>query len=205
MKIDEQLFTPGLTIENEDILLRTVTETDISELVAIASDVAIWQYFTVDLSTEERLSAYVVSLLNEYSLGRNVPFVIIDKHQWRIVGMSSFGNISPTDKRIEIGWSWLGTRFQGTGRNGVYKHLLIQYAFEHLDVIRVEFKTDVLNIKARKALLKIGAVEEGVLRSHTQMHSDRRRDTIYYSILRQEWEALKANNAVIRKLTHSKE
>jgi len=101
--------------------------------------------------------------------------------------MSSFGNVSVLDSRVEIGWSWIGLDFQGTGVNSEYKRLLLSFAFDKLKFIRVEFKTDVLNVKARRALEKIGAVEEGVLRSHTQMHHNRRRDTIYYSILQEEW------------------
>ncbi|PZR04404.1 MAG: GNAT family N-acetyltransferase, partial [Flavobacterium psychrophilum] len=120
-----------------------------------------------------------------------LPFVIIDKRKDNtLVGMSSYTNISYADKRIEIGWSWLGVRYQGTGINGIYKRVLVKYAFEKLGFVRVEFKTDVLNKQARKALLKIGAVEEGILRSHTQMHSNRRRDTIYYGIIKDEWEIL---------------
>ncbi|MFK7000955.1 GNAT family protein [Flavobacterium oreochromis] len=188
----EALFNPDFIIENELIKLRIVSPGDLSQLEEIASDPSIWKYYTVELYTEEDLKLYVQKCLADFSTKSLVPFVIIDKQINKIVGMSAYGNISVPDRRIEIGWSWIGSSFQGTGVNGSYKKLLLKFAFEHLDFLRVEFKTDVLNGKARKALLKIGATEEGILRSHTLMHHDRRRDTIYYSILKEEW--LKQSN-----------
>jgi RimJ/RimL family protein N-acetyltransferase/acyl carrier protein len=186
--IEEKLFSPDLLIENEDLQLRIVTQNDIPALSQIASDSSIWKYYLLELSNPTDLELYVRNLLNEHLNRRNIPFVIVDKrNENNIVGMSSFGNISLPDRRIEIGWTWIGKSFQGTGINSICKNLLINFAFEKLDFIRVEFKTDVLNAQARKALLKIGATEEGILRSHAQMHGNRRRDTIFYSFLREEW------------------
>ena len=110
------------------------------------------------------------------------------------MGSTSFGNISLRDKRAEIGWTWIGQNYQGKGINSEIKYLMIKYLFETLDFERVELKTDVLNIKARKALLRIGLKEEGVLRSHTLMTHGRRRDTVYYSLLKSEWEEIKLKN-----------
>jgi RimJ/RimL family protein N-acetyltransferase len=188
MKIENQLFDSGLIIENINIKLRLVTLNDIQNLFNLSSDPGLWEYFTVRLDQKESLEKYIVNLLIEHSNRKIIPFVIIDKKKGdKLVGMSCFGNISFPDSRLEIGWSWIGKEFQGTEININYKHLLLFYAFNILKFFRVEFKTDVLNMKARKGLLKIGAIEEGILRSHTQMHSNRRRDTIYYSILKEEW------------------
>ena len=110
------------------------------------------------------------------------------------MGSTSFGNISYRDSRIEIGWTWLGREFQGSGTNRQMKYLIFKHAFEVLGMQRVEIKTDVLNLPARYAVKKIGAVEEGILRSHTQMTHNRRRDTIFYSILRKEWDNVKLKN-----------
>ena len=100
-------------------------------------------------------------------------------------------NIAMEDKRLEIGSTWLAKAYQGTGLNKFCKHLLLEYAFNEMGIIRVEFKTDVLNLASRKALLKIGATEEGIFRSHMQVYNGRRRDTIYFSILKDEWEDVK--------------
>jgi RimJ/RimL family protein N-acetyltransferase len=192
MKTNEaRLFDPQLTLENDRVKVRIVSKDDLVQLKAIAFDSSIWTYFTSEISTEQELFNYVEDALKEFSSKQKVPFVIIDKSNDQIVGMSSFGNISLRDARIEIGWSWLSPAAQGTGVNGQYKSLLMAFAFDELNIMRVEFKTDVLNQKARKALLKIGTTEEGVLRSHTLMPHNRRRDTIYYSILKPEWEQLK--------------
>jgi RimJ/RimL family protein N-acetyltransferase len=120
-----------------------------------------------------------------------VVFHIVDKGTGQAAGSMSFGNLSPNDLRLEIGWSWLGIAFQGKGINRWAKFLMMQHAFETLAAERVEFKTDVLNVQARHALRNIGATEEGVLRSYNPMPDGRRRDAIYYSVLRREWPAVK--------------
>ena len=120
-----------------------------------------------------------------------MPFVIIEKDNNTICGCTSFGNISFYDKRIEIGWTWLGTPFMGTGINHHAKFVLLSYAFDALRFERMEIKTDNLNERAKKALVHIGATDEGVLRSHMLMPHGRRRDTIYYSIFKNEWETVK--------------
>ena len=118
-------------------------------------------------------------------------FTIIDKSTNKIAGSMSMGNISMYDLRLEIGWSWLGKEFRGTDINRHSKFSMMKYAFEELFFERVEFKTDVLNTRARKGLEKIGGKEEGVLRSHTTMWNNRRRDSVYYGVLKNEWPLLK--------------
>ncbi len=103
----------------------------------------------------------------------------------------SFLNISYHDLRLEIGSSWLGKDFRGTDVNRHSKFSMMRYAFEELNFERVEFKTDVLNERARNGLRKIGGIEEGVLRSHMTMWNDRRRSSVYYSVLKNEWSQLK--------------
>ena len=104
---------------------------------------------------------------------------------------SSLGNISLHDLRAEIGWSWLGKEFRSTGLNKHAKYAMMRYAFDELNFERIEFKTDVLNDRARQGLKNIGGVEEGILRSHMTMWNNRRRSSIYYSVLKDEWPKLK--------------
>ena len=111
-----------------------------------------------------------------------------------MIGSTSFGNFSFKDRRVEIGWTWIAKEYQGSGVNNEIKYLMLKYAFETLNFERVEVKTDVLNVKARRALSRIGFKEEGVLRSHTVMTHGRRRDTLYYSILKSEWNEVKIRN-----------
>lgn len=119
------------------------------------------------------------------------PFTIIDKKTNSIAGSSSMGNISWYDLRLEIGWSWLGKEYRSSGVNKHTKFSMMRYAFEEVSFERVEFKTDVLNERARKGLKNVGGIEEGVLRSHMTMWNNRRRSSVYYSVLKNEWPLLK--------------
>jgi RimJ/RimL family protein N-acetyltransferase len=136
--------------------------------------------------------------LREREEGKRIPFTIVEKATGAICGSTSFGNISYVDKRIEIGWSWLGKQFQGTGINFHAKFSLLSYAFDVLDWERVEIKTDNLNERSKQALRKIGATEEGVLRSHMQMPKNRRRDSVYFSIIKNEWAPIK--NSIFKEI-----
>lgn len=180
----------NLRLENDNVLLRPLAEDDLSVLLVLSSNPEMWRFFTHDLSNQEGLSSWALPAFQKQRL----QFVIIEKSSNSIAGSTAFGNISERDSRLEIGWTWLGTEYQGTGLNSIVKKLLLTYCFEKLGLERVEFKTDVLNAQARKALKNIGAIEEGVLRSHTLMTRGRRRDTIYYSILKQEWDYVKREN-----------
>ncbi|HWJ28212.1 MAG TPA: GNAT family protein [Flavisolibacter sp.] len=118
------------------------------------------------------------------------PFTIIEKSTKKIAGSMSMGNISMHDLRLEIGWSWLGKEFRGTDVNRHSKFTMMKYAFDELKFERVEFKTDVLNQRARRGLEKVGGKEEGILRNHMTMWNNRRRDSVYYSVLKKEWAVL---------------
>ena len=127
------------------------------------------------------------------SAGKALPFAIIDRATGRAVGSTRFGNFEPAHRRVEIGWTWPGTPWQRTAFNTEAKYLLLVHAFESLGLNRVEFKTDVLNERSRKAILRLGALEEGVLRRHMIVRDGRVRDSVYYSIIAEEWPAVKAN------------
>jgi RimJ/RimL family protein N-acetyltransferase len=183
-----------LELQSDYILLRPTTSEDIADFAVLTADKPMWVYFTNDLSDKTELETWVNDALIQKENKTRLPFTIIDKKTNNLIGSTSFGNISYRDKRIEIGWTWLGKKYWGKGVNDEAKHLMIQYCFEHLDFVRIEFKTDVLNISARKALTRLNMTEEGILRSHTLMTNNRRRDTIYYSILKSEWPEIKAKN-----------
>jgi len=176
------MLPTDLKLESERILLRPLQREDLQALLELTQDPSLWTYFTHDLSTLAGLEAWAAG---HFSRDR-LQLVVIDKPSGEVLGSTGFGNYFPRDRRIEIGWTWLGKAFQGTGINAQMKSLMLQYAFDSLNMLRVEFKTDVLNLPARQALLRLGATEEGILRSHTLMTHGRRRDTIYYSFLRGE-------------------
>ena len=176
------ILPSDLVLESERLLLRPLQRTDFPALLELTQDSSLWTYFTHDLSTLEGMEAWAAG----HFAGDRFQFVVVDQASQQYLGSTGFGNYFPRDQRIEIGWTWLGRVAQGTGTNREMKSLMLAYAFEELDMLRVEFKTDVLNLPARKALLRLGATEEGILRSHTLMTHGRRRDTIYYSFLKGE-------------------
>ncbi len=179
--------TAAATLQDDRLLLRPVSEDDRAGLHKIAMDPAIWRYFVFLVETDADFETFFNAMLADHGAGTRVVFVIVDKASGDLAGSMSFGNMSESDLRLEIGWSWLGTSFQHTGVNRRAKRLLLEHAFETLGAERVEFKTDELNVQARRGLRNIGAVQEGTFRSFNPMPGGRRRDAVYYSIIRREW------------------
>lgn len=184
-------FTAGFYLETSKVLMRPLEAEDVNDFLPLAQCTDLWKYFTKELNDEKELRVWINEALEDRSHKRKMPFAIVEKATNTVCGTTSFGNISFFDKRVEIGWTWLGENFIGSGINRHCKYALLRYAFEVMQFERVEIKTDNLNERAKKALRKIGATEEGVLRSHMQMPHNRRRDSVYFSILRQEWEDVK--------------
>ncbi|WP_315824946.1 GNAT family protein [Paraflavitalea speifideaquila] len=180
-------FPDSFELETPRVLLRLLQPSDFDALYPLAQSKDTWKYFVQELDDAQALRNWISDLLQERELGKRMPFVIIDKDTREVCGSTSYLNISFFDKRLEIGSSWLGPDFIGMGVNKQAKFALLSYAFGVMKMERVEIKTDNLNERAKSALLKVGMIPEGVLRSHMQMHSNRRRDTIYFSILKNEW------------------
>jgi RimJ/RimL family protein N-acetyltransferase len=184
-------FLHQIVLENDHVLLRPFKPEDAAQLESIVYDEDIWRYMISRISNRQELDTWMQAALTDRAAGQRYTFIIVDKASGSIAGSTAFGNVSDRDKRLEIGWTWLARGFRGNGLNRQCKFLLLSYAFEVLQYERVELKADALNMRSRKAMLKIGATEEGILRSHTLMHDGRRRDTIYYSMLRSEWENIR--------------
>ncbi|MEV5508428.1 GNAT family N-acetyltransferase [Streptomyces orinoci] len=188
-------------LENEHLVLRPVSPGDRERVREIAMAPEIWRYFVSVIETDADFEAFFDATLADHEAGRRAVFVITDKSTGRTAGSMSFGNMAEADRRLEIGWSWLGLDFQGKGINRWAKYLLLEHAFETLGAERVEFKTDILNKQARSGLRNIGAVEEGTLRSFNFMPGGRRRDAVFYSVLRAEWPRVKRELATKPKVS----
>ncbi len=181
-----------LILETPKVLLRPIEEKDEADFLALAKqDEEMWEYFTLNLGDVPQLKQWMEMAFADKNAGTRRPFTIIDKASMRVAGSSSIGNIAYHDLRFEIGWSWLGKDFRSTGINRHAKNAMMRYGFEELNFERVEFKTDVLNARARQGLRNVGGIEEGILRSHMKMWNNRRRTSIYYSVLKDEWAGLK--------------
>ena len=180
-----------LLLSNSRVTLRRIRIADREAFERIAYEPDIWRYFPARIAAPEELDAFIETGIRDTLNGTRIVFAIIDAHNGQIVGSTAYGNLAPAERRLEIGWSWLTALARRTGINRATKLALLDHAFTALDCERVEFKTDVLNTAARAGLAGIGAVEEGVLRSFNYMPGGRRRDVIYYSILRAEWPAVR--------------
>lgn len=187
------IFDDDIILENRVARLEPLTESHRALLADVASDSLLWEFVPNPAYTPEGWKRYMDTALQLRAEKKRYPFVIIDQQSGRYAGSSSYGNLSITDHRIEIGWSWIGTDFWGTDLNTACKFLLLSFAFDKMDLHRVELKTDVRNQRSRKSILKLGAQEEGVLRSHMSLQDGSRRDSVYYSILRDEWSEVRLN------------
>jgi RimJ/RimL family protein N-acetyltransferase len=137
--------------------------------------------------TLEATERYVATAVQWRKDGTALPFVTTLRSTGEIIGSTRFANFTPEHKRVEIGWTWLSTKFQRSSANTEAKYLMLKYAFEELGLIRVELKANALNAKSRAAMERIGAQYEGCLRQHFVMTNGIVRDTVYYSILADEW------------------
>ncbi len=185
-------FNKNITLENDRIILRPLIAEDWKLLLPIAiADKTLLLYSPSQIHNEAFLKEYIATALAAKSDKLRFAFLLFDKQKNKYAGCTSFGNISNKNLRIEIGWTWIGKQFQGTGLNRACKFLLLSYAFETLEFERVELKTDARNQQSRRAIEKIGGQFEGTLRSHTLMSDDYRRDTVYYGLLKSEWQSIK--------------
>ena len=195
-------FSSEILLENKTARLRPLQPADTNLLLeAATADPDLVLYSPYKIHTPEYLDQYIRQSLSERDRDFRYPFAIYDKQKQGYAGSTSIANVSNTDKRLEIGWTWIGKKFQQTGLNRACKFLLLSYAFDTLEFERVEFKTDARNKVSQIAIEKIGGRYEGALRSHTLMPDGFRRTTVYYSILKKEWPLLK--ETIFRSFTEA--
>lgn len=184
-----QLRTAALSGQHVRLELLQARHLDV--LTAIGSDPAIWTWYPDSAATPEGMRRFVEVSLAAHAAGTALPFVQIDVASGQVIGSTRFGAFDHHHRRAEIGWTWLVPSHQRTAINTESKYLMLRYAFETLGLMRVEFKTDALNDKSRRALQRIGATEEGIFRRHMQTASGRVRDSVYFSVVDVEWPTVK--------------
>ena len=187
----EMIVTP-VTLEGKHVRLEPLLAAHHAALTEIGLDEDLWRWIPVPVRTPEEMSAYIEAALAEQARGVSLPFTIVEKNSGKPVGCTRYGNIDRVHRRVEIGWTWIAKPWQRTPVNTEAKYLLLRHAFETLGCIRVELKTDSLNEKSRAAILRIGAQQEGIFRNHMITASGRIRHTVYFSIIDNEWPAVKA-------------
>ncbi|WP_118974375.1 GNAT family N-acetyltransferase [Taibaiella koreensis] len=180
------------TLENNRALLRPLQQEDVALLKPIAmAQPELYRYMSAFIYTEEDLARFVAQAIADRDAQRSIPFLVIDKANNAVAGSTRLGNIDEKNKRAEIGWTWVDERFHRTGLNRAMKYLMLEYAFTTLDVNRVEIKTNELNTRSRRAIEAIGGQYEGLARHHMVNDDGTLRNTVYYSILIEEWPGIK--------------
>lgn len=180
------------TLENKRALLRPLQQEDVALLKPIAmAQPELYRYMSAFICTEEDLARVVAQALADRDGQRTIPFLVIDKLHQAVAGSTRLGNIDEKNKRAEIGWTWIDQRFHRTGLNRAMKYLMLEYAFITLDLNRIEIKTNELNTRSRRAIEAIGGQYEGQARHHMVNDDGTLRNTVYYSILKEEWPGIK--------------
>ncbi|HEY6928465.1 MAG TPA: GNAT family protein [Thermoanaerobaculia bacterium] len=192
MKDLKPLRVAPVTLAGSHVRLVPLTIDHAVPLTRVGLDPDLWRLQPSPVETEEDMRRYVASALDDQKRGVSLPFAILDRATDQVIGSTRYMEITPPHRRLEIGATWLTPSFQRTAANTETKLLMLTHAFETIGAIRVVFKTEVLNLKSRAALQRIGAVEEGTFRQHLIADSGRRRDMVYFSILEEEWPAVKA-------------
>lgn len=181
-----------ITLEGNHVRLDPLTPAHEESLIAAATDGELWNSTFTVVPSRETISAYLDAALEGQAQGRELPFVIIQKATGAVVGSTRFYFIDQENRSVEIGYTWLAAKAQRTAVNTETKLLLLTHAFEYWHCIRVALVTDVLNVQSQKAVLRLGARQEGVLRNHLIMPDGRYRDSVCFSIIEAEWPGVKA-------------
>ncbi len=182
-----------LTLVGQHVCLVPPDLKYVDDLVEAAQPNEIWEYIaTAPGQSREEMSAWINEAINETQNGTRIWFIIIRKSDERAIGATSFMDIHPKDRNLEIGGTWLTPSAWRTPINTECKYLLLKHAFETLGCLRVQLKTDARNIRSQRAIERIGAVKEGVLRKHMLTRTGYIRDTVMYSIIDTEWQTVKA-------------
>lgn len=180
-----------VTLRGAHVMLEPLSMEHLDQLCEVGLDPELWRWSTSLVRTREDMIRYVETAIRERTAGTALPFATIATASGRLIGSTRFGNIDRLNRRVEIGWTWVGVPWQRTAANTEAKYLMLRHAFETLGCIRVEFKTDSLNDRSRRAILRIGAKEEGTLRNHMLVHDGRYRHSVYFSVIDSEWPGVK--------------
>jgi RimJ/RimL family protein N-acetyltransferase len=187
----ENPFDKPIVLENSRARLEPLQLHHLAALWPIAALPSLWENTTSKIKTESDFEGYFQKALAEKKAGISYPFAVFDKHANAYAGSTRFGNISLQHSRVEIGWTWYHPSLQRTGLNRACKFLLLQFGFEEMGLNRIEFKTSLTNLQSQKAIQQLGATQEAVLRQHMINDDGTVRDTLYFSILKHEWPAIK--------------
>ena len=179
-------------LEGARVRLEPMAREHLTGLEAIAFDDRIWRYMPISIKTPDDLREWVEKALRLTEAGTTAAWVTVLKAENRVIGSTRFFDIDRTHETAELGHTWLTPELHGAGLNAEAKLLQLTYAFEELKLRRVALKTHHENVQSQKAMLKIGAVEEGRFRNHYIMPDGSQRHSIWFSIIREDWPQTKS-------------
>jgi N-acetyltransferase len=181
-----------VTLTGRVVRLEPLGEQHVPDLALAGQDDEIWRYMPyAPVVSELDMHAWVAELLTRQSRGTDVPFAVIYLETGRAIGATRYMDIQPANRALEIGGTWYDAAYRRTAVNTEAKRLLLEHAFENLGCVRVQLKTDQRNETSQRAIERLGAVREGVLRNNMIMPDGYLRSSVYYSILAEEWPAVK--------------
>jgi N-acetyltransferase len=181
-----------VVLTGKHVRLEPMSQAHILALAEVGVGQPFWDFMVYGrMETAEDMRGWVLDILSRAEKGTDLPFVAIQLASGRLTGATRYMNIMPNDRGLEIGGTWYGPEFQRTAVNTECKYLLLQHAFERLECIRVQLKTDLRNERSQKAIERIGAVKEGILRNHMILPDGYYRHSVFYSILDTEWPDVK--------------
>jgi RimJ/RimL family protein N-acetyltransferase len=183
-------FNEEYILENEVVRLSPLHESDYDRLVHFSiNEPDLWHYSLIQANSPENLKNYIHKALEERAARKSYAFIVFDKRTNQYAGSTRFYDIQIENASLQLGYTWYGKEFQGTGLNKNCKYLLLEFAFEKLKMERVEFRADNDNLRSINAMKSIGCVVEGILRSNMYKPNGDRRDSIVLSILKNEWSS----------------
>ncbi len=188
----EELWTTAPILEGKKVRLEPLNLRHAPGLAAAGNSKSIWKYMLYgDLSTLDGMTKWVKDILQKQADGTDLPFTVVTKENGSVIGATRYLEMRSPHRSLEIGGTWYMPEFQGTFVNTECKYLMLRYAFEDMNCIRVQFKADQRNERSLRAIERLGAIREGVLRNHYIVPDGTYRDSVYYSILDTEWPLIK--------------
>ncbi len=182
-----------VTLTGNIVRLEPLSEAHVADLTRVGIDENIWRFMLYgEIRTEQDVHSWVLDILSRQRRGTDLPFTVFSLESGKAIGCTRYLEIHPEHRNLEIGGTWYGAAYQGTLVNTESKYLLLRHAFDALGCIRVQLKTDLRNLRSQRAIERIGAKKEGTLRDHMILQDGTIRSSIYYSILADEWPAVRA-------------
>lgn len=187
------MFLPENELDAGSVVLVPLQQEHTDDLAEAVCDGKLWDLWFTSVPKPESINAYISLALQQQKDGLSQPFAVVNKLNGKVIGSTRFCNLDSKNKRVEIGYTWYAKSYQRSSVNTECKLALLKQAFEVLDVIAVEFRTHWHNLESRKAIARLGAKQDGVLRQHQRLPDGSFRDTVVFSIIDSEWAAVKNN------------